>query len=144
MLNIRTATARKYISAHDDAVDRKKMKAPQWARFVSGDVEFDKVPIRAGCSPTIFSLRRLSRVQYEHIEKQEFGAVMWREAIAFGLVGWANFPGDPSCVTEESERGPRLTDACLDAIFVVGPKVFRELGDVILGMSHLGPTSARG
>ena len=144
MLNIRTATTRKFISRHDDAVDWKKLgKSKTWSRFVEGDVEIDKVPIRAGCKPTVFTLRRLSRAQFIHVMKQPSTLEQSQEACAYGLTAWENF-GSAEYETDDSDLGKRLTEKCLDTIVVLAPEVIKELGPVIVGMSMLGPTSGPG
>ena len=144
MLNIRTSTTRKYISQYDDAVDRKKLgKSTTWQRFVEGDVEIDKIPIRAGCKPSIFTLRRLSRAQFLHVLARPSVLEQSQEAVAYGLVGWENL-GNGSTVreTEDTDLGPRMTEKCLDEIFY--PELIKELGPVVIGMSMLGPTRERG
>jgi hypothetical protein len=141
VLNIRTATTRKYISRHDDAVDRKKMKDAAWTRFVEGEIEIEKVPLRPGCKPSIFSLRRLSRKQFLSVMDVGTQMAQAQEAVAYGLVGWENF-AEVQPVTEPSDLGPRLSEACMDSIFV--PEVVRELGLVVIGMSMLGPTKEPG
>jgi hypothetical protein len=142
VLNIRTAQSRKYISRHDDAVDRKKLgKSKTWTRFVDGEIDVDKVPIRPGFKPAVFSLRRLSRAQFLYVSDRPTELLKWQEACAYGLAGWTDF-GDAVLEVEDTTFGDRITNQCLDKIFI--PEIVEEIGQIIVSMSMLGPTKEPG
>lgn len=142
MLNIRTTKTRELVLEDDGALDRKaKGFAEAWKAFLDDACPLSTVPMKPGCVPSVFSIRRLTRKEYVYLADMP-GARRLEAAVAYGLTGWRGvFEGVEPKTTKDS-YGTRLTDEVLDEIFV--SEVFGVVGKAILDMSDLGPSSEQG
>lgn len=125
------------ILEEDDALDKAHPDYDWLQHFETGDRRF--VPIKTGCSPSVFYLRRLTRRQYEHVFAQPTEEARFREAVAYGLDRVENY-GPQELKRFRTEAGERITDEHLDDLHAAG--LFRVLGLRVLTFSTLNPSSA--
>jgi len=142
MIGKRSIDRVKYIFSGDPAIDRDS-PALDWKKYtLTGDPKH--APVKEGCTATVFDLKRLSLVQFNHIMSLE-GARQTREAIAYGVAGISNWGGTFTVGTKQSDLGLRLDDRTLEDMFAIpeGIELFGELGLRIITLNKLDPTSGQ-
>lgn len=103
---------------------------------------FDRkhLPCKPGVTPTVFTLKRLSRKHFTAIAGMP-KHLQAEETIARGVVNVSGFalPSGNSLVPEYDGGGQdqRLTASTLDALF--SPKLFAELSQIVIVLSELDP-----
>lgn len=137
----------KHVWSKDPALDREHADFSPDLFESTGDFKY--LPKFAGQELTVFELAPLSRKQREMVAqlgRQDRTVEALREAVAFGLRGWARFIGDegteiePRFHTAGGER--RATEWTLDQLYDAG--LFAELGARIVEISALNPRSGQG
>lgn len=138
MIGTRTNVPVEYVSTHDPALDTAHSDWDFTRYMQTFDRKF--MPCKAGSTPTVFTLRRLSRRRFTAIA----GMAKHEQAettIAYGVAGIANFmDGRGNAVIPEFDgagQDQRLTAVTLDALF--SPALFAELAQVILLLTDLDP-----
>jgi hypothetical protein len=142
MIPYSTTSTTDHIFTCDTAIDRDSPDLNVAQYIATHDAKY--LPIKAGETPVVWKLRRLSRRGFlavsgapEHLQSHV--------ACAYGIDGVAGLLVNDQAVDlkyDRGEAGKRLSEASLDAIF--HPSLFNELGAVIINMSLPNPTSGQG
>lgn len=131
-----------YISRFDPAIDKGSNGYDRAEYERAFDRKYLGVP-REGFEPTVFTLKRLTRRQFLYVSSLD-DALQNDAAIAYGLAGAKGLKGpdgaDISLGTPKAtDMGPMLEAEARDALFA--PSLVKELADVIVNLTDLGPTS---
>jgi hypothetical protein len=134
VIGIKSLERIEYVCENDPALD-KGAEGFDWAKYIeSGD--HAHIRFRDGCTPSVFSLRRLSRKQYlRTVGRPQMEMIS--EAVAWGLAGVKGLGSKADLRFEKTDAGERLSDASLDAVFA--PELFAELSLRILSLSGVHP-----
>jgi hypothetical protein len=138
MLATRSNQPIEYISPRDKALDVDS-PAFNFSKFME---TFDRqyMPIKPGMTPTVFTLKKLTRKLWNGITSQP-AHVQNEAAVTFCVTGISNCTDSrgnlivPEFEGQDAER--RLSQKTLDDIWT--PNMFPELGKVILVISDLSP-----
>lgn len=142
MIGTRSNAPVEYISQDDAALDTESSEY-NFAEYLK---TFDRkyLPCKPGVTPTVFTLRRLSRKHFTAIAGMPKHQQA-EESIARGVVNISGFalPNGNSLVPEFDGSGAdqRLSATTLDAIF--SPKLFAELSQVVIVLSELDPLAGK-
>jgi hypothetical protein len=137
MIGSRSNAPVEYISTGDAALDHTS-PGFDFRKFME---TFDRayLPVKAGRSPTVFTVRRLSRRRFTAISgmaKHEQPAA----CVAYGVTGISNYMDGRNTIVPEFDGAgadSRLAETTLDAIF--SPSLFAELAQVIVLLTELDP-----
>ena len=129
-----------YIITDDPALDSDHADF-DWDKYLK-TADPKHAPVKEGCTPTVFSLVRLSRRQFLRVISMP-ETEQASEAIRYGLKAVKDF-GRPLDLRQKrfGDLGEGLDNDTLDRLF--SPELFQELGIRILSLSTLDPTFGRG
>lgn len=138
MIGARSNATVEYIPLSDPDLDLQSATF-DFARYMQ-TLDRQHIPHKLGSTPTVFTLRRLSRLRFIAIAglpKHE----QPNATVAYGVAGVSNYilPNGNTLVPEFEGAGvdQRLSNATLDAMH--SPSLFAELLQVIVVLTELDP-----